>query len=637
MLLAIRERIMGFLGWVILALIFIAFAFWGLDSYLGSSTATYAARVNDAEISPRQHDQAYQSMVQRLRESIGDDYEKAGYDQDTLREQSLKRLISDELVYQAADAAGFSVSQSIIAAQINTIDAFKLDGRFSKEQYQRVLNYQGMSPGLFEWTLRRELMVDQLKNGIALTAATTDENFRRLFKLDGQQRRFDHLRLPASLVSDRVTISEADLQAYYDEHGNEFMSREQARVQYVELNAAAIELDSTVDEAQIEAFYTEQSDRFVVPEERRARHILISTTDTDEATVQAARDKVTQVVARLEAGEDFATVAAESSDDVASAGTGGDLGFFGRGIMAPEFEEAVFALQVGERSAPVQTTFGFHVIELLETKPEQRTPLAEVRGELITELQSEERENEFYERSDAMANIAFEQADTLQGVVETLGLELQESDWIGRDGGPGIGTNADVVEAIFGVDVLQNGNNSTLIEIGENHVVVLRILDHQPARARPFDDVREQVRETVRIQQTRRLLKQQGDQYLAQLEQGETTLESIAGSHGLSLEQHPLSKRNATTPERGIVQQAFAMRPPAGDQPVYSGQLAAAGDYTLVALHEVRDGDVSEFEGEQLTQALRGLSRMLGASEVQMLMDGLEKNASIEIPQQDDL
>ena len=638
MLLAIRERIMGFLGWVILGLIFIAFAFWGLDSYLGSSTATYAARVNDAEISPRQHDQAYQALVQRLRESIGDDYEKAGYDQDTLREQSLKRLISDELFYQAADAAGFAVSQSIIAAQINTIDAFKVDGRFSKDQYQRVLGYQGMSPGLFEWTLKRDLMVDQLKNGIALTAATTDENFSRLFRLDGQQRRFDHLRLPASLVSDQVTLSEADLQAYYDKHGNEFMSREQVRIQYVELNAADIELESTVDEAEIEALYAEQSERFVVPEERRARHILISTTDTDEATVQAARDKVAQVVARLEAGEDFATVAAESSDDTASASTGGDLGFFGPGIMTPNFEQTVFAMNVGERSEPVQTPFGFHLIELLEIKPEQRTPLAEVRGELITELQSEARADAYYERTDTMANIAFEQADTLQGVVETLGLELKESDWIGRNGGPGIGANSDIVEAAFGVDVLQNGNNSTLIEIGENHVVVVRILDHQEARPRPFDEVREQVSETLGAQQTRARLNEQGAAYLALLEQGETTLDDIAVKYGLSSEQHPLSKRNVTTPARTIVQQAFAMRSPANDQPVYSGQLSPQGDYyALVALHEVRDGDVSELEGEQLTQAKRGLSRMLGTGAVQMVMDRLENNASIEIPQQDDL
>ena len=340
---------------------------------------------------------------------------------------------------------------------------------------------------------------------------------------------------------------------------------------------------------------------------------------------------------RLEAGEDFASLAREVSEDPASASSGGDLGFFSRGIMTPEFEATVYALQIGERSEPVQTPFGFHVIELSEIKPEQRTPLAEVREQLIRELQSEERENVFYERADDMANIAFEQADTLQGIVDVLGLELQESDWIGRDGGPDIGANPDVVEAIFGVDVLQNGNNSTLIEIGENHMVVLRILEYQPAKPRPFEEVSEQVRETVRVQQTRTLLTEQGDDYLEQLKQGAVALEDIAKRYGLSLEQHPLSKRNVTNPERGIVRQAFAMPPPVGDRPVYSGQLTALGDYALIALHEVQDGEIGDLQGEQLSEAKRGLSRMLGAGEVQMLMDGLENSADIEIPEQDDL
>ncbi|MGB5260178.1 MAG: SurA N-terminal domain-containing protein [Gammaproteobacteria bacterium] len=636
MLMAIRERIMGFLGWVILGLIFIAFAFWGLDSYLQSSATTYAARVNDAEISLRQHDQAYQALVQRIRESVGKDYEKAGYDEDTLRQQSLKRLITDELFFQAAESAGFSVGGAIIASQINSIEAFRADGRFSKDQYQRVLSYQGMTPGLFEWTLKRELMVEQLKNGIALTAVTTDENFSRLYRLDGQQRRFDHLRLPAKLVSDQVTISDADLEAYFEQHGDEFMTREQARVQYVELDAADIELESTVDEAEIEALYTEQAARFVVPEERRARHILISTADGAEAAVNAGRGKAQQVVDRLDAGEDFAALAAELSDDPVSATAGGDLGFFGPGIMTPEFEQTVFTMNVGERSKPVQTAFGFHVIELLEVRPEQRTPLAEVRDELIRELQSEERADLFYDKSDMMANLAFEQPDTLEGVAEALQLQIKESDWIGRDGGPGIGENDDIVEAVFGVDVLQNDGNSTTIEIGENHIVVLRKMEYQQARPRPFDEVREQIRSAVRTRKIRELLETQGKQYLAELEQGSTTLEAIAGKHALTSEQHPLMKRNATEPDRAIVRQAFSMRPPLDDKPVYSGLLLPQGDYALVALHEVRDGTITGLDEEQLTQAKRGLSRILGASDVQLVLDGLENTASIEIPEQAD-
>jgi peptidyl-prolyl cis-trans isomerase D len=636
MLLAIRERIMGFLGWVILGLIFIAFAFWGLDSYLQSSAVSYAARVNDAEISLRQHDNAYQTLVQRVRESVGKDYEKAGYDEDTLRKQALQRLITDELLVQAADSAGFSVGDAMIAAQINSIEAFRQDGKFSKELYQRVLGYQGMSPGLFEWTLKRELIANQLKNGIALTAAATDQNFSRLYRLDGQQRRFDYLRLPADLVSDQVSISEADLEEYYAKHTAEFMSREQARIQYVELDAAEIRLDSTVDEAQIEALYAEQTERFVVPEERRARHILVSTPDSGEEAVNAARDKVQQVVERLDAGEDFAALAAELSDDPGSAAAGGDLGFFGPGVMTPTFEQTVFAMNVGERSKPVKTDFGFHVIELLEIKQEQRTPLAEVRDELVRELQSEERADVFYEQSDMLANIAFEQPDTLEGVAEALELEINESDWIGRDGGPGIGGDDAIVEAVFGVDVLQNGNNSTPIEIGENHVVVLRILEHQEARPRPLDEVSELVSEAVRTRELRTLLEEQGKGYLARLQQGEITLAAIAGDHALTTESHPLLKRNAPGADRAILQQAFSMVPPQDDKPVYSGLLLPQGDYALLALYEVRDGAVSDLEDKQHTLARRGLSRILGASDVQMILDGLENQASIDIPEKDD-
>ncbi len=636
MLLAIRERIMGFLGWVILGLIFIAFSFWGLDSYLQSSAVNYAARVNDAEISQRQHDQAYQALVQRVRERIGKDYEKSGYDEDTLRKQALQNLVTDELFVQAADSAGFSIGDAMIAARINSIEAFRQDGRFSKELYQRVLGYQGMSPGLFEWTLQRELVADQLRNGIAATAASTDENFTRLFRLEGQQRRFDHLRLPAELVSDQVSISEADLEDYYAQHTAEFLSPERARIQYIELNAADIKLDSMVDEAQIEALYAEQAERFVVPEERRARHILVSTPDSDEDTINAARDKAQQVVMRLDAGEDFAALAAELSDDPASAAAGGDLGFFGPGIMTPDFEQAVFAMNVGERSEPVQTSFGFHVIELTGIKPEQRTPLAEVRDELISELQSEERADVFYELSDTLANIAFEQPDTLEGVAETLELEIKESDWIGRDGGPGIGGNDDIVEAVFGVDVLQNGNNSTPIEVAENHVVVLRLLEHQAARPRPLDEVREQVSDAVRTRAIRTLLEEQGKDYLERLQQGDITLAAIANEHALSTESHPLLKRNAPGPDRAIVQRTFSMVPPQDDSPVYSGLLLPQGGYALVALHEVRDGSVSELEDEQRMQAVRGLSRIIGAGDVQMVLDGLENQASIDIPEEAD-
>ncbi|MBT8121920.1 MAG: SurA N-terminal domain-containing protein, partial [Gammaproteobacteria bacterium] len=413
MLLAIRERIMGFLGWVILSLIFVAFAFWGLDSYLQTSSITYAARVNDTEISSGQLENAYQSLAARLRESLGNDLDKAGFDETMLRERALDNLVAEELLIQAAGEAGFSVPDAAIAAQINSIDAFKQDGVFSKEQYSRVLRNQGMSPDLFEWTLKRELIANQMKTGIAFTAAATSDDFSRIYRLEAQQRRFDYLLLPKSMVADRVAVSSADIEEYYNNHTDAFMSREQVRVQYIELNAADIQMESIVDEERVEALYEEQAVRFVTPEERRARHILISPSNAGEQGVTDALARALAIADRLAGGEDFAAVAASESDDPGSAASGGDLGFFGTGIMAPEFEKAVFAMQVGELSKPVQTEFGFHIIELLEVRPEKRKPLAEVREELVRQLQADERADLFYDKADLMTNIAFEQPDTL--------------------------------------------------------------------------------------------------------------------------------------------------------------------------------------------------------------------------------
>lgn len=634
MLLAIRERIMGFLGWVILGLIFIAFAFWGLDSYLQSSSVNYAASVNDVDISLRQHDMAYQNLVSRARETLGKDYDRQpGFDEASLKKRALERLISDELFIQAADSAGFSVSDGIIAAEINAVDAFKQDGMFSKELYQRVLGYQGMSPAAFEWQLRRELIANQMKSGIALTATASDGDFARIFRLEGQQRRFDYLRLPASLVADQVEISDADLEDYYQKHTDRFMSREQARIQYIELNAAELQPAGEVDEEALAALYEQQSERYVTPEERRARHILVSTPDTGEQAVADARARIEAIAGRLDAGEDFASVAAEVSEDPGSAGNGGDLGFFGRGMMTPAFEEAVFALAVGERSEPVQTSFGFHIIELLEVKPEQKTPLAEVRDELVRELQSEELADLFYEKSDLMANTAFEQPDTLEGVAEALGIEVKESGWIGRDGGEGIGEDGNVVATLFSEDVLQGGNNSATIEIGEDHVVVLRVLEYQPAKLQPLEDVREELTRAVRAQKLNSLLEALAGGYMEELRTGSSTLADIAGKHGLAVEESPLIRRSAPTPERDLVARAFSLPPPDGS-PVFGGQRLPGGDYVIVALHELADGKVETLEEEQRTLAERSLNRILGASDLQMVQAAIERKASVHVPEE---
>jgi peptidyl-prolyl cis-trans isomerase D len=637
MLLAIREKVMGILGWVILGILFIAFAFFGLNSYMQSSARNYVASINDVEITPRQYQSAYSQVMANLQQAMGDAFDLAKIDEELVRASTIQRLVNDELIVQAADDAGFSASDRQIAERIKNVEAFQKDGEFSKERYVQVLRYQGLAPRDFEWQLKRELMANQLKAGIIRTAAGTEQSLREAFRLEGQQRRFDHLLIPAEKVAGEVNLTDADIEAYYNAHTDAFMRRERVRIAYVELAAADLAASNTVDEDQIRALYEEQREQFVTPEERHARHILVQPAGDSAEDIAAARARAEAIEQRLDSGESFEEIARAESDDPASAPAGGDLGFFGRGLMTPDFETAVFAMEPGERSQPVQTPFGFHIIELLEIRPEVATPLEEVRDTLVAQLRDKERGELFYDRSETLANVAFEQPDSLQGVAEALGLDIQESDWIERDSGSGIAADPDVREAIFSDDVLVQGNNSPAIEIGDDHLVVLRVIEHQPAEQLPLEEVRDRVAEAARKDRIDRLLEERGEALLATLRSGETTLQAAAQAESLEAVSGSLVNRSADQPSRELVNLAFGMPRPQGETPAYSGSLLSAGGYAVIALREVEPGDYDALPESARKAAWRSLSQIDGASDLDLVLKQLTSRASIQIPEQDTL
>jgi peptidyl-prolyl cis-trans isomerase D len=633
MLLAIRERVMGVVGWILLGILFIAFAFFGLNSYMQSSAVNYAAAVNDVEITPRQLQRAYQNLRSRMQQLMGDAYNPAMLDEDALKTAALQQLINDELLLQAAEAEGFAASDQLVAAQINSIDAFKQEGVFSKEKYSRILNLQGMTPAGFEWQLQREIISEQLQSGIMQTAASTQDDLQQAYMLQGQQRSFRYLILPAAEFHDQVTVSDDEIKQYYETHTGEFMTPERVRIQYLELDGDSMTVDNPVDEKALQALYNERSETYVQPEQRHAWHILIQLAeDADTASDEAARQKAEEAIRRIKGGETFDAVARELSDDPGSSDKGGDLGFFSRGLMTPAFEEAAFSLQPGELSEPVKSPFGYHIIEVLEIKPETATPLEEVRDELVKVLQNEERSNIFYERSEVLASLTFEQPDTLQGAAETLGLEVRESDWISREGGPGIGENEDIVETAFSEDVLLNGNNSTPVEIGDEQIVVLRLLEHQDAARQPLDDVRETVKQLLIDQKARQLAEKKGGELLAAVTDQGTTLEDTAAAENLDVQQTGMVGRNAAEHPAPVVAKAFTLDNPVEGEPVYAGFALPEGDYVILALDEVKQGDLASLPESTQKQAWREFSRIQGAAEMAAIQEILRTHAKIVIP-----
>ena len=628
---------MGFVGWLLLGLLFIAFAFFGLNSYFTSNAKTYAADVNGVEITIPEYQRAYQQLRNRMQRMMGEAYNPAMIDEVALKKSALQQLIREQLILQEADDDGYSVSKQLVAAQINAVPAFKGDdGTFSIEKYRQVLRLQGMAPAEFEWRLSRELMANQVTNGIALTAGVSRQELEKIYRLQTQLRRFRYLELPLQQSAAEVKVSDSDIEQYYAANASDFMSPERVKIQYLELKADDLQVSDVPDDQALRALYDEHSDRYVTPEERRARHILVSLPpDAGEDAERKAREKAESLLARLEKGESFGELAKEASDDPVSASKGGDLGFFGRGVMTPEFETAAFSLEKGGRSGVVKSAFGFHIIEVTDIKPQHARPFDEVRDELVKEYQAQERGDLFTDRAETLANLTFEQPDSLQGAADALGLEIKTSDWLTKEGGPGIGQNEAVVNAAFQEDVLEAGNNSEPVDLGDNHLVVLRILEHQSAEKQPLENVKDKVTAEVRDAKARELASTRGESLLKELRSG-TSLADIASAQQLKVMTTGLIGRNATDPASHIVTEAFLLPPAADKGQSSTGFSLDSGDYVLLVLDEIKDGDFSSLSQDDQLKVRQELDRIIGGAEVNAFTDELKNRAQITIPEQSD-
>jgi peptidyl-prolyl cis-trans isomerase D len=626
---------MGLVGWVLLGILAIAFSFFGLNWYFQSDSRVFAATVNDVDIPLGEHQRAYQLLRAQVQERLGDAYDPALINEEVLKKSALEQLIREQLLLQEAESEGFAISPQLVAARISAVQGFQEDGRFSKERYERALRLQGMNPSEFEWRLSREMLTQQIINGITGTAAPTAATADMAYALQRQLRRFSHLTLPLARFTDKVEISDEDIRTWYDSHLEGFMTPERVRLQYIELKAENIEVPGDIDEEALRQLYDDQPERFITPEERQARHILVSLpADADDEAIAAARARAESVLQRLDAGEDFGELAKSESDDPGSAGNGGDLGFFGRGLMTPEFEQAVFALEKGGRSDIVRSPFGFHIIELTDIRPEVARPFEEARAELLAEYLSEQRSELFYDRSELLANLVFEQPDSLQGAADALDLELQSSDWLTRAGGTGIGEHPQVAAVAFQADILEGGANSEPVEISAEHLVVIRNLEHEPAAPRPLEEVHDQARQQLLDSRARDLARNHGDDLLTQL-RGGTPFADIAAAEELDVVDSGLIDRQSQAAERRLVQEAFLLPATAGDTISATGITLATGDYVLLQLHEVQPGDIASLSDAERRRLRQEIGRIQGLSETAALVDDLRSRAVISIPEQD--
>ncbi len=632
MLQSIREKAQGWIAWVIVIMISIPFALWGIQSYLGGGSASIKASVNDREITEREFESDYRSFREQLRQSMGEAYRPDLLDDKLLREEALKSMIRSELIYQQAMDLGLRSSDEILRELIMSNPAFQVGGKFNQDTYENATRRIGLTTDGYELQMRQYLVSDQLKRAITSSEIITQLELDDTLRLKDQRRKMSYLLVPSGEFIAEAKVNLEETEAYYNANKQSFMSPERVKLEYLELDINNLAKTVKVEEDQLRGYYEQNKSEYLVPEQRRASHILITVDDSaDDASKAEARATAEAALKRVKSGEKFASVAKALSQDPGSANEGGDLGFFGKGIMAPAFEEAVFGLEKGAISGLVTTQFGYHIIKLTDIRPEQGKSFEQVKGELAEAYRKEEAGREFYEYAEKLAALTYEDPDSLEPAADALGLKVQRSDWISRDGGEGVLGNGRVISAAFSEDVLAERHNSELLELGAEHVLVLRVAEHQESKIRPLEQVQADIEQILKRRAASELAKQKGKEIVAALKNG-LSMQSAATEYKARLNQAIEVGRGSSKVPQEILQTLFRMPRPQGEGQVYDEAVLASGDYAVIALQQVMDGAGEGLTDEDKSKLKASMQRTLGESSFDHLVENMRDRSEVVIP-----
>ena len=628
----IRDRATGWIAWVIVILISIPFALWGINEYLSPTSNVAVAVVNGTDISINEFQRSYQRQRAQLQSLLGGNFDISQLDEDRLREEALNQIVNDEVVLQSTLDRGMRVGDQQLALAIQGQDLFRENGSFSETRYQQWLRSQGYSPGGFETDLKRSMLTEQLVAGLATSAIVTKHEVDRAVRLQRQKRVVDTLTVPVARFSD-VRVDESAVRAYYEENQVDFVSPEQVKLEYIEVSRDAIAAGVQVDDEELRAAYERRKADFQTPEQREASHILLILADgADEGAAAAARERLEELKRQIDAGASFAELAREHSEDPGSARQGGSLGPISRGVMDAAFENAVFELALDEVSDPVRSAFGLHLIQVDAINASKVPAFDEVVDKMRTEYQSEKAERAFVERIEIMTTLAFENPDSLEPVADALGLIPSVTDWMSpqASANSGIGRNPAVLAAAFNTDVLQDGFNSEAIDLDPSRAIVLRVAELRPSSQRSLEEVREAIEVLLATKEARKLTAESGRALLSRLEAGGDR-QTAAGESELVWSGASELERNAPGARAEIAARVFRMARPLAGQSVYGGTVIGNGDFVIVALEKVIDGSLSAEEQEQRTTTQRNLEVEAGRASYDAVVQSLRNSADVVI------
>ncbi|MGE8360083.1 SurA N-terminal domain-containing protein [Pseudomonas sp.] len=618
MLQNIRDNSQGWIAKVIIGLIVVLMALTGVDAiFTSTSNSQNAASVNGEEITTNDLSQAVEMQRRQLMQQLGPDFDASLLDEKLLRDASLSGLIERALLLQSAQDAKFAFSQPALDQVILQTPEFLVDGRFNADRFDQVIRQLGYTRLQFRQMLEQEMLIGQLRAGLTASSFVTDAEIQAFARLERQTRDFATLTIKADPAA--VQLSEDDVKAYYDAQSSDFMSPEQVVLEYVELKKDALFSQVDVNEDDLKNAY--ESEVANLGDQRQAAHILVEVNDS--VSEDEAKAKIEDVQKRLQAGEDFAALAKEFSDDPGSASEGGDLGYAGPGVYDPAFEDALYALEQGQVSAPVRSDFGWHLIKLLGVQSAEIPSFDSLKEKLERDLKVSKVEQRFVELTKQLEDAAFESSDLAQPAQE-LGLEVKTTEPFGREGGEGIAANRQVLTAAYSPEVLEDGSNSGAIELDPETVVVVRAKEHKKPEQLTFEQVADSIRQQLTTVRANEAAKAKGEELLAALRDGQTPADSTDQTWNVV----EAATRSQDGVEPAVLQALFRMAKPDGT-PTFSGVSLNNGDYVAIRLNGVSEPEEA-LSDEDKAMYSRFLASRSGQQDFAAFRKQLQANADIE-------
>lgn len=527
MLEKIREGSQGPAAKIVLGLVILSFALAGIGGYLGQTTEQPVAEVNGVKISQTKFSRAYSNERARLEQQFGEYFAQIAADPNymaQIRQGVVDQLVQQELQTQLAKELGLRVSDEQVKKAIVEMPYFQIGGEFSNDRYLQVIRQMNFQPDSFREYLRDEMTRAQLISAVAGTDFVLKNELQQSIALQQQTRAIDYAVLSKELVKDEVSVSDEEVQNYYDLNQTQFQAPELVSVNYIELKAEDLAPAEPVTEEALKTYYEEQKNQYLEPERRRVSHILVDASEDAEA----AKQKADEILAELNNGADFAVVAEEKSDDVVSAELGGDLDWIERDMMDPAFEDAAFALAaVGDVSEVVESEFGFHIIKLTDIQRQQAQSFEDVKDNLRAELEKAAKIDAFYQKQTRVAELAFEMADSLQDAAEAAGVEIKSTELVSRNALPEPLNSPAISNTIFTPELLEDRVNSEVLEVAPEHIVVVRVAEHKAAATKPLEEVSAQIKTQLSNEKASTLIAEKAQSLFEQL-QGGSTLAEIA-------------------------------------------------------------------------------------------------------------